>query len=483
MSSKYVITPYQKYIDSVIIVLILFSVWNFKWEENLSFVLCQIIWTAYLLFIFLLLKSKQLKYFFEPPIYFLLFAILYELPKFPYIFKLIKIRQFLTDNYLGNPVHKVNDYYASSCLMYVYQFFCISFLFIIYNVFKKKNEIKQNIRFSIRRPFLIIYFILLLIVIGAISLYVNTRGNIFLYLARRSGNLEDTAYLDDVSYLYTLSTNLPLILIPIAVSLFIEMNRKWNKIIWLLLPCITLSYLMSGVRGNAIYSILSVIIVLFSLKQIQFSLLKASFLVVTLVLAFGFFGTLRRSFSDTNTIELTSKIKENKEWYYELSGYQLQLRDEMVMEYADKVGHLHGSSYMNIIFFPIPKSIVGDLKPVFLDRTVAIQFWKMDWTALPLNAMMESYYNFGYGGIMVFFILGFLMANWTNYLVLHPSTLFISFSIVVLIFLQAWSSTYIVYSSQYAIITIVLFKIMKISKRKSITPVSNTTPVYGSIAY
>jgi oligosaccharide repeat unit polymerase len=396
---------------------------------------------------------------------------------------MIKIKQFLIDNHFGNPVHKVNDYYASSCLMYVYQFFCISFLFIIYNLFKKKNEIKQNIQFSIRRPFLIIYFILLLIVIGAISLYVSTRGNIFLYLARRSGNIEDTAYLDDVSYLYNLSTKLPLILIPIAVSLYIEMNRKWNRIIWLLLPCIVLSYLMSGVRGNAIYSIISVLIVLFSLKQIQFSLIKTSILAVTLVIAFGFFGTLRRSFSDTKTLELKSKIEENKEWYYELSSYQLQLRDEMVMEYADKVGYLHGTSYLNIIFFPIPKSIAGDLKPVFLDRTVAIQFWKMNWTALPLNAMMESYYNFGYFGIVVFFILGFLMATWTNYLVQYPSTLYISFSIVVLIFIQAWSSTYIVYSAQYALITIALFKIMKITKRKASTPFINTTPIYGNIAY
>jgi oligosaccharide repeat unit polymerase len=329
-----------------------------------------------------------------------------------------------------------------------------------------------------------IYFILILIVIGAISLYVNTRGNIFLYLARRSGNLEDTAYLEHISYLYTLSTNLPLILIPIAVSLFIEMNKKWNKIIWLLLPCITLSYLMSGVRGNAIFSIISVVIVLFSLKEIKFNLLKASFLVVALVLAFGFFGTLRRSFLDTSNIELKSKINENKEWYYELSSYQLQLRDEMVMEYADKVGYLYGTSYLNILFFPIPKSIAGDLKPVFLDRTVAIEYWKMDWTALPLNAMIESYYNFGYGGIVVFFIFGYLMAIWTNNLVQKPSTLYISFSIVILIFIQAWSSTYIVYSSQYAIITIALFKIMKITKRKPLKPVVNPTQITnGNIAY
>ena len=467
MIKRYSISPYQKYIDYLIAGLIIFTIWNFKWEANFTFISCQILWLSYLTFILFLLKSKSLVYIYEPPIYFLLFSFIYELPKFHYIFKLIEINQFLVDNYLGNPVLKVGDYYASSCAMYIFQFLCISCLFLSYNFYNKKKIINNNVSFSIERPQAIVYFIIVLLVTATISLYTTTNGNIYLYLARRSGNLEDTEFLENVSYLFNLSSKLPLILLPVAISLYVRLNFKWNYLTWFFLPAAILSYLMSGVRGNIIYSLIAILLLLFLFKKIKFSLTKSVLIGITIILAFGFFGTLRRSFFDTDNIAFNSKITENKEWYYELSGYQLQLRDEMVHEYATKVGLLNGSSYLNILFFPVPKSIVGKYKPIFLDKTVAIKFWRMDWTALPLNAMGEAYYNFGYAGIFVFIIIGSIMASWTNWLTKNPFTMYISFSIVILIFLQALSSTYIVYCLQYSLISMLLFSVMKVHKFKT----------------
>lgn len=181
------------------------------------------------------------------------------------------------------------------------------------------------------------------------------------------------------------------------------------------------------------------------------------------VILFSFLGLIRRSFTDTKNIfeNIQSRTQVEDEWYYELSGYQLQLRDEMVFANADRAGFLLGDSYLNLVFFLVPRSIMGDSKPPFIDFQVCTKFWGRDDIGLPLNAMGEAYFNFGYFGILVFVLIGFIMAKITLWFSNNHSAVIKYVGVVLLFYSETWCTTYLVYALLSCIVLSLALRFIK----------------------
>jgi hypothetical protein len=137
----------------------------------------------------------------------------------------------------------------------------------------------------------------------------------------------------------------------------------------------------------------------------------------------------------------------------------------MVFANANRAGYLFGKTYLNLIFFPIPRSFLADLKPNFVDSEVANNFWRRDDVGLPLNSMIESYYNFGFFGIIVFALMGLIMSKITFFILNNKSIILTCFAIVLLFYCQTWSTTYLVYVFQYLIVIYLPLIFLKIKKQ------------------
>jgi oligosaccharide repeat unit polymerase len=457
---------YKNLINIGFYVLLFFLIFNFKFENDEGFIISQVLYCGYLLMILQLLRSNLFKYVYEPPVFFLLFSFIYEFLKFPYYFKYTSIASLVEASHLLSPTFAIEDYYANSSLLLIYQIICILVLLFFYLIARKKNIIINKVdkfpAFKNDKLFVIICFIFL--VGGFIGLYKLTNGNILYLLSRRSGN-DEAAELLSANYLVSFSSTFNLITFPILIGIRLHLNRSWRMLLFIYIPAMILSYLTTGARGFIIYSLIIVFILFSFKKNITITSSKIIIIGISAILIFSVLGLVRRSTSDNENI--LENIKNNseidKQWYFELSGYQLQFRDEMTFANADRVGFLYGKTYLNLIFFPFPRSILGELKPNFIDKEVAKNFWRRNDVGLPLNSMTESYYNFSYFGFVVFAIMGTIMAKVSWYISTNTSLLKKFMAIVLLFYAQTWSTTYLVYVLQYVIIAMVLIKFMKMN--------------------
>jgi oligosaccharide repeat unit polymerase len=445
---------YRRLLNISFYFILFFLFFNFKFENNLSFVTCEILFIIYVLSIIQILKSKVFTYIFEPPVFFLFFAFIYEFLKFPYYFKFTSTASLVKASNLITPKYIIGDFYENSSFMLIYQSICLIILLFFYlksDDFISKYTYKKNKIIEIENILVIISALFLLS--GFIGLYSITGGNIFLLLTRRSGNSEASDILGS-NYLVSFSSIFVLITMPIIIGFRIHMNKIWNKLLIIYIPGIFLSYVTTGGRGFLLYSIISLLIIISGKSIIKINISKLFIIGSISILLFSFLGLIRRSFSDTTDIleNLKSRTEAESQWYYELTGYQLQFRDEMVFANAHRSGYLYGKTYLNLIFFPIPRSFIGDLKPNFVDSEVANNFWKRDDVGLPLNSMIESYYNFGFWGIIVFAIIGSTMSKITFFILDKKSIFLTCFAIVLLFYSQTWSTTYLVYVFQYLLV-------------------------------
>jgi oligosaccharide repeat unit polymerase len=442
---------YRRLLNISFFFILFFLFFNFKFENNLSFVTCEILFIIYVLSIIQILKSKIFKYIFEPPVFFLFFAFIYEFLKFPYYFKFSSTASLVKASNLITPKYTIDDYYENSSYMLIYQSICLFVLLFFYiNSSKFKSRFNyKNIKIVEIEKILIVLSAFFLLS-GFIGLYSITGGNIFLLLTRRAGSSDASDILGS-NYLVSFSSIFVLITMPIIIGFRFHMNKIWNKLLIIYIPGIFLSYITTGGRGFLLYSIISLIIIISGKISIKINFSKLFIIGSSAILLFSSLGLIRRSFSDTTNIleNLKSRTDTESQWYYELTGYQLQFRDEMVFANANRVGYLHGKTYLNLIFFPIPRSFIGDLKPNFVDSEVANNFWRRDDVGLPLNSMIESYYNFGFFGIIVFVLIGLIMSKITYFILNNKSIILTCFAIVLLLYSQTWSTTYLVYVFQY----------------------------------
>lgn len=454
---------YKNLIDISFYLVLFFLIFNFKFENDETFIFCQILYCGYLLMILQFLRSSLFKYVYEPPVFFLFFSFIYEFLKFPYYFKYTSVQNLVEASNLISPAFPIKNYYENSSFLLVYQTICILILLLFYFVSRKKNKftIPSEIPvFKTDRVFTVLCSFLLIITF--LALYSLTNGDLLVLLSRRSGN-DEAAELLSANYLISFSSTFNLITLPILIGIRLHLNQTWRNLLLIYLPTMILSYLTTGARGFIIYSILSLFILFSFKKNITITTSRILFLGISAVLIFSVLGLVRRSASDTANVfeNIKNRSETEKEWYLELSGYQLQFRDEMVFANAHRVGFLYGKTYLNLIFFPIPRSVIGDVKPDFIDSEVAKNFWRRQDVGLPLNSMTESYYNFSYFGFFVFVILGTVMAKISLYISSNRSMINTFMAIVLLFYAQTWSTTYLVYVLQYIIIATVIIKFMK----------------------
>ena len=78
---------YQKILTVLFYATALFFLFNFKFEGSFEYIISEIAFVGYCLYILTILRSGIFKYIYEPPVFFLLFSFIYEVLKFPYYFK------------------------------------------------------------------------------------------------------------------------------------------------------------------------------------------------------------------------------------------------------------------------------------------------------------------------------------------------------------------------------------------------------------
>ncbi|SEO26785.1 oligosaccharide repeat unit polymerase [Mucilaginibacter gossypiicola] len=461
------IQKYRKIFRSVNIIILLFCIFNFKVTADFNFMASEILFVIYINLIFFVLASRIFQYLYEPPVFFLIFSFVYEVLKFPYYFAYDTPKSLVDFTGLLNSKHGISDYYGSSAMMLLFHMFCITLLLITYVIFRKKITPKTTeapvFRFKNSRILLVVIIIGMLF--SAISLYRITGGNLLYLLSRRSGNAEASDALKD-NFLVSFIASLVLVLIPMYLSIkLLEKDKKWKRVLWIYVPGIVLLFLIAGSRGFAIYSIGTALILIFSFKKVPIRVFLPA--IPAIFVGFAVLGLLRRS-SDTSESKFSENFaaqqEKSSQWYYELANYQLQLRDEMVFSNLKSNDMLLGLSYLNLVFFPIPRTWIGDLKPEFIDAYVAETFWGRTDIGLPLNAMSEAYFNFGYFGIIVFFVFGLIMASITNYLTRKGSLMRQSLMITLMVYLQTWATTELVYVFEFLVFIIPL--VICISEKK-----------------
>ena len=412
----------------------------------------QILFMVYVYTILFILRSNMIKYVFEPPVFFLGFSLSYEFLKFPYYFGYKRPEVFAESLTLFNSYYKVADYHTTSTFLLLFQLVCIGTLLFAYASVNKRKISAFNQQLVVLKDRKIILFIVAGIIVGYIGLYFVSGGNILFLLTRRAGNAEAWSVLKS-NYLVSLLSSCMLFSIPILIGIRIFSNRPWKKLFFLYVPVLVLYYLITGARGNIVYSILAMTVLLVCRGSV--SVTRSALIGLMMIILFGALGFLRRSMSDTSSLftNLQSRSEVESEWYFEITNYQLQLRDEMVFANLNRVGQLWGETYLNIVFFAVPRSIAGDLKPQFIDEVVSKKFWNRDDIGLPLNAMGEAYLNFGVGGIFVFLFMGRFMGFITNLALSRPSILFKCIVTVACFFCQTWESSYLVYTIQFLFIS------------------------------
>jgi len=455
---------YRSIIDIILYLLIVFFVFNFRVNSNFSFLVSEFLFCFYLIGIILILRSGVLKYIYEPPVFFIFFLFVYEFLKFPYYFGYDTAAHLVSSTGISATRKPMSDFYSTSVYLLLYQILCLAILFFTYFLIRKKAEVEfRPSAVEIKKENALFYFSLLLFLFAAVRVLMLTGGNFLFLLTRRSGNSEANDIVKD-NYIVALSCATVLIAIPILAGIKAFAGKPWRSLLFLYIPNIILEYIITGNRGVALYSVL-IFIIIVSLKR-KFSIIKISFVGFAIIMAFSILGLVRRSSSNTDNIVQNIKEQSDVEdqWYYELTSYQVQLRDEAVYNATPITGILTGESYLNIIFFPLPSSMVGDLKPKFLDVIVADIFYNRNDVGLPLNAMGESYLNFGVFGCLVFIVIGSIMAGITNFLSAKGSIKFFCLSLVLCFYAQAWSTTYIVYVLQYTILLYVPIKLIKVKK-------------------
>lgn len=460
---------YKKIINIAFYAVLAFLLFNFNLDGNESYIICEILYIGYLLFILQIFRSNYFKYIFEPPIFFLLFTFNYEFLKFPYYFGYTTVPKLVSASMLITPRFHINDYYGNSAMMLVYQFICIVVLLVFYKG-QHIRYIKKNFpEVIISNQSILVLLSMFFLLVSAVGLYSITGGDILFLLTRRAGN-QDAAQLLQSNYIVSFSSTFVMMAVPILIGIKSYTNANWKKLFIIYIPAIILGYIISGGRGFIIYSLTSMFIILSVKKTFSLSVSKILLVGMGAMFLFSTLGLIRRSFSDTSNVLESIKDKSensNDSWYYEITGYQLQFRDEMVFANAHHAGFLGGATYLNLVTFPFPRSILGDFKPQFVDSYVGTTFWSRSDVGLPLNAMIESYFNFGYFGIFVFTLLGIVMAKITNFILTNSSIFNIYVAMIAIFYAQTWSTTYLVYVLQFIII---IYFPAKFIKQKTILP-------------
>jgi oligosaccharide repeat unit polymerase len=464
---KFAIKKYRKYFKIINVFIFVFCILNFRIDGDVSFIISETLFVIYINLIFFILSSSIFNYLYEPPVFFLIFDFIYEFLKFPFYFGYNTPENFVSFSGLLNSRHRVTDYYGSAALMLLYDILCVSTLLIVYLTFRKQHQ-KIDFRFPTYKFInagVIVLVVVLAGIFSAIFLYKITGGNFLYLLSRRSGNSDALKLLKD-NFLLSLFSNLILVLIPLYLSTkLLDGSKNWKRVLWLYLPATILSFLITGARGFTIFSIGTTLILIFSFKKVPIRFFLP--FIPILFVVFAVLGLLRRS-SNTNKGKLSDNIEAqqalNNSWYYELASYQLQLRDELVFSNLQSSDLLFGQSYLNLIFFPIPRDWIGDSKPQFTDAYVAETFWGRTDIGLPLNSMTESYFNFSYFGILVFVVMGSIMATITNSLTRSGNLMRQSLMIILMVYAQTWATTEIVYIFQFLFFIIPLMAM--ISEKK-----------------
>lgn len=269
----------------------------------------------------------------------------------------------------------------------------------------------------------------LVVLLSLILFYKWSNGNIFYFLSRRLGN-QDAQELVSSKYIF--------VLVNIWCIYFtgyqIIIKRK-SRDIAILLIIYSYLFLFNGSRGVLAYSLAFILWGLWREGIVKTR--RIAPIVLIIGIGFSYLGLVRNRDENRSLEELSA------------SSYQAQLRDEHTFNrWYDSNTFLLGTSYFNLVTFPIPRAVLGDLKPVMLDGVIAKRVFGRDDLGMPVHPVTESFINFGYLGLVIFVAFGVILKFIDNIKAkadFYP----IAFS---LFLSSTLFSTYIIYALQFLVV-------------------------------
>tara|TARA_X000000950_G_scaffold28172_1_gene30365 strand:+ start:7210 stop:8406 length:1197 start_codon:yes stop_codon:yes gene_type:complete len=363
---------------------------------------------------------------YSPLIYPLIFWFIYELPKMEYYF-----------------FHEIT-LYDIKYYIFIIIGAILYFSGILFNILLIKKRNKQNlILFKNFNTFKRISSFLFLVTLIWFAYIFITKAdfNLLYFFARRLGD-DEIQQLVSSSYLFVVLFNVSILFQTIILTESFSKTRLLKFMVSL-----SLIFLFTGSRGYVLLPTLFILITLFIRGRRIFYIIPV--LIIT-ILSFSILGSLR-SFNDQDNFSLESLIDKSDS--FSINEYQLQNRDVAALKYYENRPLMYGSSYMAVFTSFIPRSVLGNIKPEMLDGKIGRDVFGNYYAGFPVHPVTEALLNFGYAGILVLFILGFLFTQ-----IIKSCSDLLSYSIFsyLLLFSQTGYTTYLLYSFQFFILIMLI---------------------------
>ena len=303
------------------------------------------------------------------------------------------------------------NYFPDAIILSSLAFASLSFGTSLSNT-HSRNRICHSYTISRYRALSMLFFAIFLY-----AYWASTQGGLSHVLTTRTG-LQLNGVQRNIGYL----VDSPIIAVSIFVCFYIYSEIRHFKLLFRisLLGCITIlliPYVLAGSRSIFIY----VYLVCFIAKNIIRYIEKGNIPklkirnIVIILLVLPAIMVAPRIYRTENSVNLESiknaySIKEISQTVIGGDALMIPTLSILIPEIGNKVGTLHGSSYLNLVTKPIPR-ILWKNKPIEFDMYLnnALFPETSRFYGVSFSAISEPLTNFGVFGVAVFFaLIGYL---------------------------------------------------------------------------
>lgn len=388
--------------------------------------------------------------FLSPSFFFSIAIAAYEIPKVPLLFD---FEAALSNALLTTQVNFYNGY--EGVLIYqVYTLICFGFfVFSEFLITAVAGVAGKDLQLEGDRPTgadslfiseskFLLYCCVVMYFISLANFIFVANGDVFFFLKARildSASIKERAD----SYLFIIMLVFQLFIFPYIfrrISFFAVF--AWSSVAILL-------FLYTGSRGFIIWGAISIMFCVLYRSERKIRLASVVLMLPLFIIFFGIAGYYRSVDAESFSLAAVdyNVIVER------ITGYQGQLRDELVFSNIGHFSDYAGFSFFSPLLFLVPRSWLGELKPVMLDGDLAVSFWGLHDVGLPVHMSTELFLNFG--------TLGFVWSGFVVALALVLRNILVArkqpeIFIAAMIFSQTLLSSKLIYVTQLLFIFVIL---------------------------
>ena len=303
-----------------------------------------------------------------------------------------------------------------------HEFLNILFFLIYYStflMFYKTKSIAFESRMNLFHVGNLRVLLITILLFGAFLIFFKSQGGIIGWIGRWGMDGGRRAAMEDFGIIIKLAS--AVFVIPLVIYLNKGFTSFFNPL-FILLFCLSLSlvFLTSGSRSGVILLIIPFFFV-HTLKGGQVNLIKAFFFVLMSVFLFSSLGQIRRESTYTGGNFNSANLAFSYSTLANDFGDEVEMRSKnnanlAVYNSVLKTNvYLSGQTYIAAISFFVPRFLWRE-KPRSAGYYAGLYVFD-EAVAFPLTIVAESYWNFGYFGVIAIALLqGLILSSVTNFL-------------------------------------------------------------------